>query len=315
MVGGALAGIPDAVSGALTPVGAAGPSAAAVVAGKVVHSAAHGVAGGLMSMAMGGTFKDGFIGSAIGAGVSHITGALPFMEDLQGSGAVKVIARTAIASISGGVASVLAGGKFADAAFSAAFFHVFNKELHASQLSRVNKLKAYAESLLTDVNSGKLSVLDAGAMVVNYEATMLSEAWYYHDKSAIFIEEISYVLAGSNVFNSVHVFGGNAGMKMDNTHYVSFGQSNTGFNISLQDDSNQLRHFIGMVALGYKTGGTPATVVLADMREWFGPGAQQGEARWSTQDTRLNLIAIPLGGRIDQYNYSKLGAIMKEVLK
>jgi hypothetical protein len=42
----------------------------------------------------------------------------------------KVIGRTAVASISGGAASVLAGGKFADGAYSAAFFHLFNSEAH-----------------------------------------------------------------------------------------------------------------------------------------------------------------------------------------
>jgi hypothetical protein len=83
-----------------------------------------------MSMAMGGTFKDGFIGSAIGAGLSHVMGGM--FEKLNGNGIEHFLARTAIATIGGGVGSVLAGGKFADGAFSAAFFHVFNFELHNS---------------------------------------------------------------------------------------------------------------------------------------------------------------------------------------
>jgi hypothetical protein len=84
----------------------------------------------LTSMAMGGMFQNGFIGSAIGAGVSSVMGAMPGMSALEGQGGLKVIGRTAVAAISGGTASVLAGGKFADGAYSAAFFHLFNHELH-----------------------------------------------------------------------------------------------------------------------------------------------------------------------------------------
>ncbi len=40
-----------------------------------------------------------------------------------------VAGRTAIAAVSGGVAAVATGGKFADGAYSAAFFHLFNAEL------------------------------------------------------------------------------------------------------------------------------------------------------------------------------------------
>ncbi|MCX6858368.1 MAG: hypothetical protein NTV80_26105 [Verrucomicrobia bacterium] len=123
-VGGLLHGIPGNVAGAL---GKAVGKTAAGVAGKIVHYAAHGVAGGLMSMAMGGTFQDGLIGSAIGAGVSAVTGAVfPGLDGIEG--AKGVLVRTAIASISGGAASALAGGKFADGAYSAAFFHLFNHE-------------------------------------------------------------------------------------------------------------------------------------------------------------------------------------------
>ncbi len=56
-------------------------------------------------MAMGGTFQDGFIGSAIGAGVSSAMGAIPGLGVLEGPGVAKVIGRTAVASISGGVAA------------------------------------------------------------------------------------------------------------------------------------------------------------------------------------------------------------------
>lgn len=98
--------------------------AANTFAGKAVHALAHGVVGGAMSKALGGSFKDGFIGSLIGSGVSHVSGYMfgPVWENIG------VLGRTAVSALSGGTASVLAGGKFADGAFSAAFFHLFNAE-------------------------------------------------------------------------------------------------------------------------------------------------------------------------------------------
>lgn len=127
-VGGLLHGIPDGVSGALMKQGIS--EGVSKVAAAAIHSAAHGVAGGLMTTAMGGTFQDGFIGSAIGAGVSHITG-FAFGEVTDDIG---IVGRTALAALSGGAASVLAGGKFADGAFSAAFFHLFNQEMGAREV-------------------------------------------------------------------------------------------------------------------------------------------------------------------------------------
>ena len=102
--------------------------------GKAIHAVAHGVAGGGMSEANGGSFKDGFIGSLIGAGVNTVAGGLfgdfdLYNPDSSAYGSIGYIAaRTAIAAAAGGGASVLAGGKFADGAYSAAFFHLFNGE-------------------------------------------------------------------------------------------------------------------------------------------------------------------------------------------
>lgn len=159
-VGGALAGIPGNVAGSLTPAGAA-PSAAAIVAGKVVHAAAHGVAAGLMSMAMGGTFKDGFIGSAIGAGVSHVTGFALGEEVMDDIG---IIGRTAVAAISGGAASALAGEKFTDGAFSAAFFHLFNGETSRGKLKADYYIKDKV-LVFSDPTAGDLMVwgMESGA--------------------------------------------------------------------------------------------------------------------------------------------------------
>jgi hypothetical protein len=93
----------------------------------MMHAAAHGVSGGALAAANGGSFKDGFIGGAIGFGVGLPFGGAGGM--IQGSGLGAIAARTAIAAVGGGVGSKLAGGSFADGAYSAAFFHLFNNEL------------------------------------------------------------------------------------------------------------------------------------------------------------------------------------------
>jgi hypothetical protein len=121
VVGGGMHAFGNAV-GSMASVGAGGS-----ITGTLLHAAAHGVSGGAMAAANGGSFKDGFIGGAIGFGVS-----LPFGSAgvaLQGTGADSIAARTVIAAIGGGVGSKLSGGSFADGAYSAAFFHLFNSEL------------------------------------------------------------------------------------------------------------------------------------------------------------------------------------------
>jgi hypothetical protein len=86
-------------------------------------------------VSLGGSFKDGFVGSLIGSGVSTATGMMfgDMWSDLG------VIGRTAVSALSGGAASVLAGGKFADGAFSAAFFHLFNDEYGGTSWERFKR--------------------------------------------------------------------------------------------------------------------------------------------------------------------------------
>jgi hypothetical protein len=59
-----------------------------------------------------------------------------------------------VASISGGAASVLAGGKFADGAYSAAFFHLFNYETH-----RVAQ-EARLDAMLRDDRTRKIFLIN-----------------------------------------------------------------------------------------------------------------------------------------------------------
>lgn len=117
-----------AVHGAITAGALHGmsPQGAGYEAGfnvkTAAHVAGHGVVGGAYNAAMGGSFQDGFLSSAVSAAAAD-AGAYDF-----GSGSWGVAARTAVAGIVGGTASAIGGGKFANGAFTAAFQHYLNAE-------------------------------------------------------------------------------------------------------------------------------------------------------------------------------------------
>jgi hypothetical protein len=95
------------------------------------HTLAHGVVGGAMSAAEGGSFKDGFIGAAVSAALTPMITSQ--FSCLGTAGALdsswqQIAARTAIAAVVGGTASVATGGKFASGALTAAFLHLLNGE-------------------------------------------------------------------------------------------------------------------------------------------------------------------------------------------
>lgn len=112
--------------------------------GTVAHVAAHGAAGGGMTEAMGGSFKDGFIASVVSTGLTA-----GIEKGTAGGGigaqfweALGPFGRSAVNGVVGGLASVATGGKFAEAAFSSAFWHLFNNEV-AREVSRLeNKVLA-----------------------------------------------------------------------------------------------------------------------------------------------------------------------------
>ncbi len=95
----------------------------------------HGVTQGAISAATGGSFRDGFIGAVVSGYLSPYVGSkLPDNMIIQGIGAAVV----------GGTASMLAGGKFANGAMSAAFSYLFN-DLAGHRLTgdaRYSRIKA-----------------------------------------------------------------------------------------------------------------------------------------------------------------------------
>ncbi len=95
-----------------------------------VKGAIHGVVGGAISVAQGGNFQEGFAANAIGAAVGVFSQGV-FGKAGTGGLAGK-IARTASAAVAGGAAAIVAGGKFASGALTAAFAHLYNQELTAA---------------------------------------------------------------------------------------------------------------------------------------------------------------------------------------
>ena len=73
----------------------------------------------------GGKFRHGFLA----AGLAQK--AAPWIDDLKvpGEKTAGVIARTLAASVAGGTASVLGGGKFKNGAITAGFFRLYNEEI------------------------------------------------------------------------------------------------------------------------------------------------------------------------------------------
>lgn len=103
---------------------------ALLLSGAPAHAAdaaIHGVAGGITSVIQGGQFQSGFLA----AGVSQFAG--PHIDSfvLSHIGETTVdIAGGISRGATGGIASVLGGGKFANGAITSSFEYLYNKSLH-----------------------------------------------------------------------------------------------------------------------------------------------------------------------------------------
>lgn len=121
----------------------------------------HGMVGGAAADASGGSFKDGFVGAAVGKMMTLGTAAkMPV-----GPG------QFIMTTMGGGIAAELGGGKFADGASSAAMGYIFNAAAHAQKglLGRgVDKLKAFGQSVVDEVAFGANAV--ANGVSEDYQA-------------------------------------------------------------------------------------------------------------------------------------------------
>ncbi|MEZ5842553.1 MAG: hypothetical protein R3D27_02315 [Hyphomicrobiaceae bacterium] len=112
-------GIWDVVGTALLSV-----KATLGAAWQVVHAGVHGLVGGALSVAQGGSFLQGFAASAIGAFAGTTA------EGLFGKGSDMLAARALFVGAAGCASALATGGKCAMGAVTAAFAHIFNDCMH-----------------------------------------------------------------------------------------------------------------------------------------------------------------------------------------
>ncbi|MEZ5901360.1 MAG: hypothetical protein R3D51_17920 [Hyphomicrobiaceae bacterium] len=98
------------------------PIAAAVKVGL------HAVVGGAVSVAQGGSFETGALTGAVAAGSSLLMDSSGLMGHSGDGVPENVAARTAVAAVAGGTASVLSAGKFANGAITGAFAQLYNAD-------------------------------------------------------------------------------------------------------------------------------------------------------------------------------------------
>ena len=121
---GAIGAIAGAVTGGLA--GKIGDAFGSIgergLGGEFGRAVSHGAVSGAAAEAQGGEFRHGFYGGFAGS-----IGGSP-TDGIGGDSLGAVAARTSVAAALAGTASALGGGKFANAAVTAAFQHMFNHE-------------------------------------------------------------------------------------------------------------------------------------------------------------------------------------------
>ncbi len=112
---------------------AVGPTLNAIastgVGGVLIKAGAHGVIGGALSVAQGGSFLQGFAGSAIGAlggAVAGGEGGIGIAGQYRDGIFVNQLARALISGAAGCAGAIVTGGKCAQAAVTAAFGSLYN---------------------------------------------------------------------------------------------------------------------------------------------------------------------------------------------
>lgn len=131
-------------------------------AGKAV---AHGVVGGAFAEIRGGSFKSGFLAAGFSSAASPLG-----PSDGSWKGA-------AFGALTGGTASVLGGGKFADGAVTGAFVYLFNDSIRDRDLEKFRKAidAKFADGTLS--TSRRFETADLAAKEVLTEIAPLSKKY------------------------------------------------------------------------------------------------------------------------------------------
>ena len=188
---GVYTGIGDAL-------GASGLQGAGRFVAKV---SAHAIAGGALSVAQGGSFGVGALTGAVagGTGFALEGSALGSIQGTEG-----LLARTAIAAVAGGTASVLAGGKFANGAITGAFAQLYNAEgllgTQSGQDERAFEARTEAGGLSSPDYSFLMAASGAGALIECWQAECGIGGWAWAAAGAIPAGKFSRGLGGNPFF-------------------------------------------------------------------------------------------------------------------
>ncbi|WP_309386029.1 SpvB/TcaC N-terminal domain-containing protein [Cerasicoccus frondis] len=161
IMGGAFASAFWVVGGTLADGGVVpGYDSGAEVGELAVKMVAHGVIGGTQQVFAGGDFLQGMFASAVTAGAS------PGISGIDvGSRFGDFALQTTAASMVGGTASVIAGGKFANGAYSAAFGYLFNQLSSQDRRKAANERKA---RLKLNKKMNKIVAAEGKGMLIDY---------------------------------------------------------------------------------------------------------------------------------------------------
>lgn len=129
---------------------------------ELARATIHGVAQGGFAELQGGDFGDGFLagfsGSLAGSMITAKSGEDSYFGEATDKGKY-LVRRTVAASVVGGTAAELGGGKFANGAATAAMVHLFNHEgshgtaaERKTMLDRIRRLHDRQQGILSDMN-------------------------------------------------------------------------------------------------------------------------------------------------------------------
>jgi hypothetical protein len=109
---------------------AVGPTLNAIggVGGAIIKAGVHGVIGGALSVAQGGSFLQGFAGSAAGALGGYLAGQSGIAGEYGDGIDEKKLARALISGAAGCAGAAISGGKCAQAAVTSAFGSLYNAD-------------------------------------------------------------------------------------------------------------------------------------------------------------------------------------------
>jgi hypothetical protein len=96
------------------------------IGGALIKAGVHGIIGGAISVAQGGTFLQGFAGSAAGALGGFLAGESGLVGEYGDRNSANQLGRALISAAAGCAGAVISGGKCAQAAVTAAFGSLYN---------------------------------------------------------------------------------------------------------------------------------------------------------------------------------------------